>query len=263
MKKIPLGLYVLALVGIVVLVVAIMLGTRLFTNHSFVNAYNNEEYNIEQEEKLLKMNFPESYIPYYNLGNAYYKEGDYNSAVGYYTQALTMYPPEDKECQIRINLALALCNTIDFYSLDSQEKIDTALFILYKARDVLLEKGCASDDGQGHNAEAQQLKEDIDAMIEKLKNPDQGSGSDQPQENQDNQDDSDGSSKNDKGSNDKEKRIQNELEENKKNALEDRKEQQEDMEKWSDYIDGDGDDGMGGDEENEGGAGSDGNTNPW
>ena len=265
MKKIPLKYYFIALIGIIVLIVAIMLGTRLFTNHSFVNAYYEGEYDTEEEEKLLNMNFPESYIPYYNLGNAAYKKGDYNSAIGYYNQALQNYPPEDKDCLIRINLALSLCNTIDFYNLDSQEKIDTALFVLYKARDVLLENGCASDEGDGHNADAQQLKEDIDEMIEKLKNPDGGSGSDQPQEQPPQENNDDGSSGNSGGNNDKEKKIQNELEQNKKDAMEDRKDQQDDLSKWSDYIGGEeeGEGESAGGESDGSGGGSGGKNNPW
>ena len=77
MRRIPLKYYFIALVGIIILIVAIMLGSRLITNHLFVQAYNNEEYDTEAEEKLLKMNFPESYVPDYNLGNAAYKKGDY------------------------------------------------------------------------------------------------------------------------------------------------------------------------------------------
>ena len=270
MRKIPLKYYFLALVGIGILIVAIILGSRLITNHSFVNAYNRGEYETKAEEQLLKMNFPESYLPFYNLGNAAYKMGDYNSAIGYYNQALQNYPPKNKECLIRINLALSLCNTIDFYNLDSQEKIDTALFVLYKARDVLLEKGCATNEGDGHNADAQKLKEDIDAMIEKLKNPDSSGSSEQPQDQPPQNDGDADSSGSGKGGNDKEKRIQNELEENKKGALEDRKGQQGDLEKWSDYIGGDedgfggGDDndasGTDGDEEN---SSSGGRNNPW
>ena len=263
MRRIPLKYYFIALVGIIILIVAIMLGSRLITNHLFVQAYNSEEYDTEAEEKLLKMNFPESYVPYYNLGNAAYKKGDYNSAIAYYTKALENYPPEDKDCLIRINMALSLCNTIDFYNLDSQEKIDTALFILYKARDLLLEKGCASDEGEGHNADAQQLKEDIDAMIEKLKNPDSGNNSDQPQEDPPQENDDGDSSNSGKSGNDMEKRIQRELEENKKDALEDRKDQQDDLKKWSDYIGGDEDgSGAGGDEDGEG-SGTGGQNNPW
>ena len=36
MRKIPLKYYFIALVGILILIVAIILGTRLVTNHSFV-----------------------------------------------------------------------------------------------------------------------------------------------------------------------------------------------------------------------------------
>jgi tetratricopeptide (TPR) repeat protein len=263
MKKTPLRVWFIGIVGLIALVMAVLMIYRLSVNHGFVRAYANEDYNSLNEEKLLKFNFPESYIPYYNIGNAAYKRGDYTSAISYYTEALKNFPPEKRECLIRINLALSMCNTIDFYNLNSQEKIDTALFVLYKARDVLLEKGCASDDGQGHNADAQQLKEDIDAMIEKLKNPDSGNNSDQPQEDPPQENDDGDSSNSGKSGNDMEKRIQKELEENKKDALEDRKDQQDDLEKWSDYIGGDEDgSGAGGDEDGEG-SGTGGQNNPW
>ena len=250
-------MYFYGIIALIVLVLGIFLASRLVINRMFVSAYNKQEYKTESEEKLLKFNFPEGYLPYYNLGNAAYRQGDYNSAVAYYTEALKEYPPEKKECDIRVNLALALCNTINFYNLDTQEKIDTALFVLYKARDVLLEKGCATDEGEpGHDPEAQQLKEDIDKMIEKLKNPDQNNDSNDQQNNSDNKDSS-GDSGSDSKPSDKEKKIQNELEENKKNALEDRKDQQDSMEKWGDYIGG------GPDGDQEGGYGSDYNNNPW
>ncbi len=257
MRKIPLRLWFLGIMTLLLLIFGVLLAGRVFINHSFVSAYDNEEYRSQEEEKLLKFNFPESYVPYYNLGNAAYKNGDYNSAISYFTEALKHYPSEKKDCLIRINLALSMLGTIDFYNLDSQEKIDTALFVLYKARDVLLENGCATDEGDGHNADAQQLKEDIDKMIEMLKNPDQNQNNNQQDDsgNSDSDDDSDGGS----NPSDREKRAQKELEENKKDALEDRKNQQGDLKKWSDYV---------GDED---GSGSDGDevgggkeiTNPW
>ena len=262
MKKIPLRYYLYILIGLVMLALAVYLGFRIYTNRSFVQAYYAGEYDTEDEEKLLNFNFPESFVPYYNLGDAAYKLGDYNAAIGYYSQALEMYPTGDKDCQIRINLALSYCNTIDFYNLDSQEKIDTALFILYKARDVLLENGCASDEGDGHNAEAQQLKEDIDRMIEMLKNPDSGGGSDQPQDDPMQGDDDNSSQGNDRGSSDKERKIQGELEEKKKNALEDRKEQQDNLGRSSDYI-GEEEGGGGDGDENGGGSGGNADPDPW
>ncbi len=262
MKKIPLRVYFVAAMGILLLVMTVLLARRLIVNHSFVSAYEKGDYSYsEKENSLLKMNFPESFVPYYNLGNVAYKYGDYNSAITYYTKALENYPPEGKDCKIRINLALAMCNTIDFNHLDSQEKIDTALFILYKARDVLLEKGCAVDEeGEtGHDADAQQLKEDIDRMIEKLENPDEKQ-QEQQQEQDDNSNGDEGSSGSDTQPSDKEKKIQGELEDKKKDAMEDRKDQRDSLERWSDYVGG-GD----GEEDSEGGGegGSQSITNPW
>ncbi len=256
MKKIPLGLWFALAFGLLLMIAGCFMSYRLYVNHNFVKAYEAEDYDITREEKLLFLNFPQSFIPYYNLGNAAYKEGDYNLAVNRYTNALAQHPTGEMDCQIRINLALSLCNTIDFYNLTTQEKIDTALFVLYKARDVLLENGCATDEGDGHNADAQQLKEDIDRMIEMLKNPDQTGNVNQDQNNN-NSDSNDGSQSGGGNPSDREKRIQNELEENKKGALEDRRDQQGDLDRWSDYVGGGSDDGM------LGGYGSQEEINPW
>ena len=259
MRKIPLRTYFIGFMGLLLLVVTIVMAVRIAVNHDYVRAYEKGDYRTQQEESLLKMNFPESYVPYYNLGNAAYRYGDYNAAISYYTKALESFPPEGRDCKIRINLALALCDTIDFYHLDTQDKVDTALFILYKARDVLLEKGCATnEEGQtGHDADAQQLKEDIDKMIEKLENPDKNQQS-QQQENSSGNDNSDNSSGSSQQPSDKEKKVQGELEGKKKDALEDRKDQQGTLEKWSDYVGG----GQG-DEEGGGEGGSSTNNSPW
>ncbi len=260
MKKIPLRLYFIAIMGVLFLTLSAMLLYRLLVNHDFVIRYRQGEIEVAGEEKLLEFNFPESYVPYYNLGNAAYKNGDYNSAISYYNEALGMHPGEGKDCMIRINLALALCRTINFYNLDSQEKIDTALFILYKARDVLTENGCASPEGSdGHNADAQQLKEDIDRMIEMLKNPEQGSSMSDSEQQDDSEDSDGGSSGSDRQPSDREKKIQGELEGNKKNALEDRKETQGNLDKWSDHVGGNGDEDGSGDGEGAGGQA----TSPW
>ena len=258
MRKVPLRVWFIGIMSVLLLMVASFLLWRLVVNHAFVRDYAQENYDTSQEEKLLKFNFPQSFVPYYNLGNAAYKKGDYNSAIGYYTEALENYPTEDKDCKIRINLALSMINTIDFYSLDTQDKIDAALFILYKARDVLLEKGCATDEGDGHNEDAQQLKEDIDRMIEMLRNPQQQPDNQQQQSGNDSSDSDDNDSESGNTPSDKEKRAKKELEENKKGAMEDRKDQQGELDKWSDYVGGDGEE-----DGSEGDGGSENNTNPW
>ncbi|WP_158588824.1 tetratricopeptide repeat protein [Butyrivibrio sp. XB500-5] len=268
MKKTPLKYILMIVFSVPILLLAISVIGRVAINHSFVKAYDDSVYKTESESKLLYLNFPESFIPYYNLGNVSYERKEYQAAVGYYKKALTLYPDAKRECSIRINLALALCNTIDFYDLDTQEKIDTAIFILNMARDTLLENGWAVDEGDDYrDKDAQQLKEDIDKMIEKLKNPDQSSSSDEQNDKKDNQDDQDNGSSGGGGGS-KENKQKEKLENNKKGAMEERRKEQKDYEnnqkdKENDQNGGgqdqDGDDqndqNNGDDQQNNGGSG--------
>lgn len=236
MKKNWWGLVIVGALAVVMLVSGSLLTIKTITNHSFVRAYAKEDYSTGKEETLLVMNNPESYLPYYNLGDAAYKKGDYDLAVSYFTQALENNPPKDKECLIRINLALATCNTIDFKDLDTKEKRDAAIKILESAKAVLLENGFATDSGDGSDENAQKLKDDIDRMIRKLEEEssdgDSGKGNSQDTP-------GDGASE-DMNFEDEEVNIQRQLEENRKEALKQGNEMQESMEKWSEYLKEDG-----------------------
>ena len=118
--------------------------------------------------------FGENYVAPYNLGNADYIKGNYEDAVSYYALALTKNPPkQDEECMIRVNLALALCHTIDFDNLDlsDQNAVMNAINVLLTARSYLTEDGCASEpvgSNDGHFPDADSLKHDIDEMLKKL-----------------------------------------------------------------------------------------------
>ncbi len=116
-----------------------------------MKAYEKGDYSSEKEEDLLVMNFPESYVPYYNLGNIAFKNGDYITAATYYEEALKRNPAGEKDCLIRINLALSMCYAIDFEDIDTPEKKDAALKILQGAKNILLENGCAGENGDGDN----------------------------------------------------------------------------------------------------------------
>ena len=133
LKKIPLRVYFMLMMTLILGIAGAILIVRIITNHQFVTAYAKGEYLVEEEATLLSLNVPESYLPYYNLGNVAYEGGDYNSAIGYYSHALALFPVGQKECDVRINLALSMCYSIDFQHLESQDKVDTALLILYKA----------------------------------------------------------------------------------------------------------------------------------
>lgn len=113
------------------------------------------------------------YKVHYNYGNTLYKKEDFDSAINEYTKALKWNPIHNKQCSIRINLALSIIANIDEKS-DIQVKISE----LQEARKVLCEKGCANaNDNLGHNSTAEQLKSDIDKMLEELqKSNAQGDG---------------------------------------------------------------------------------------
>ncbi len=273
MKKMPLKYIALLILSIILLISGAAIIGRVFVNASFVQAYNEGQYDTSAEEKILYLNYPEGYIPYYNLGNAAYQKGEYLKAAGFYAEALNYSIPEGNDCQVRINYALALCYSIDFDNLKTEDDIKNALTILYTAREALMKNGCANDEGTGHNADAQQLKDDIDKMIDKLENPEENDNDNEQNQNQsqNNQDDQN-DQQNQSGQSSREKQQREQLQQNKENALEERKQDQNQMEtenkrkqQWqsgSDGEDQDGSDSTGNSgEDGQGGSGS--QVNPW
>jgi tetratricopeptide (TPR) repeat protein len=77
--------------------------------------YQNKDYNnaIDMYQKIIEMGY-ESAPLYYNLGNAYYREGKLGYSILYYEKALKLAPGDD---DAQHNLAIANSKTID--------KIDT------------------------------------------------------------------------------------------------------------------------------------------
>ena len=237
---------ILFLAGAALLLFAgLFLLRRFLINRSFLTAYAQGEYEYESEKKLLSANIPEGYLPHYNLGNAAYEEGDYDSAMIFYQRALSYYIPHGKECDIRVNLALAMIGRIDFDHLTDDDRVQEAIDELLKARDVLTEEGCADPDGtDGHDPEAEQLKQDIDRMIEMLKNrtssSDSGDDNEDQQQN-DNGNDSDQNNdekKNDNEQSSREKRLQEELEKRREDSTIERSDKQKSLEDEQSYSHG-------------------------
>lgn len=135
-------------------------------NEMMIKKYEENEY---AENKISVLGFTEPYIAHYNRGNILYKKDNYDEAVKEYEKALYLNPSHDRECKIRINLALAMVVPIDLESI-TQKNVDEVLETLEKAKNVLYEHGCALSYGNGHNKDAQTLKEEIDKLEEELKN---------------------------------------------------------------------------------------------
>lgn len=129
--------------------------------------------------------FFQMYKYFYNHGNKYYEEERYDVAIKEYEQALKLHVPHKKECKIRINLALSMIGelNIDDIKKIKPEQIDPAIETLKGAVEVLCEDRCAhKDDHNGHNEDAQILKEEIEnyiKMLEKMKDDSSSNDGDQ------------------------------------------------------------------------------------
>lgn len=159
----------LIIIYIILLLILFKLIFAFSTNEKFILQYKKGIYAEDEIKKLFVLNISEPYIAYYNYGNVLYKNGNYNGAIKEYQTALKLNPPKkEKECAIRINLALAMLKKIDEIDTNDTSKI---LNILDAAKNILCENGCAHrEDNNGHSKEAEQLKADIERKIRELKN---------------------------------------------------------------------------------------------
>lgn len=216
---------------IIMLALSLFLGGRFILNEIFRSRYKNQIYSEDYEEQLLKLNIPESYLPYYNLGNVNYKNGEYDKAIANYKRALELGSSHnhEKECDIRVNLALAMLAKIDWAGMQTQKDAQRAIKQLKAARNVLTEEGCANpDDPNGHNKEAEQLKADIDKMLDEMQQQSDSSDSDSDDQPQDGNGDKD-SEPEEKKNTEREDQIKDALDDQKKDSMKERQKTQDEM----------------------------------
>ena len=164
----------LRVIAIAVAVIGVLILLRNIVNAVFLYNYDHGSYQTIAEYTVDNIAVGENYVIPYNLGNAEYQRRNYDKAISYYVTALSKKLPEnEKECMIRVNLALSICHTIDFESLDLEDTdaVLEAITVLYEARYVLTEKGCASEpvgSSDGHYENADKLRKDIDDMLQYL-----------------------------------------------------------------------------------------------
>jgi len=158
---------------IICLSCGILMAARSILNRAYLYSYSHGSFYEFPENLLQIMYFGENYVAPYNIGNADYQMGLYDRAVNHYLFALKQKPEGEKDCKVRINLALAICHMIDFDELDLEdnEALQEAIDMLSTARYYLTENGCACehvDCAEGHSEDAEKLKHDIDEMLKKL-----------------------------------------------------------------------------------------------
>lgn len=239
-KKIPWKkiLRTAARVAVALLAAAgVFLLSRILINKAFLFDYRMEKYSELPEALLIPIELGEDYVAPYNVGNVKYRKGDYEAAAQLYYAALRKEHPEEKDCLIRINLALSLLHDYPFDTMDTAdpEQVEKALEVLYSARYFLTENGCASvesDSSDGHSADAEKLKRDIDEMIRALESSPAGACSDpSPDDKGGKSDPSDGDQKNDPRQDREESGKEREEEEKKQQSLQQQlRDQKKDLE---------------------------------
>ena len=132
MKKII--IIILSIISIIIL----HLSTRYTINEIYISKTNDGIYDDSLVNKLFIINYPETYIAYYNKGNSYYLQEKYNEAIDEYEKALKTVK-KNRECKVRNNLALSYMKLLNLKSNNLNEEIE---FI----QKILLENNCASSD---------------------------------------------------------------------------------------------------------------------
>ena len=218
---------------------------QLFTytyNESLISKYNKQVYHTSTAP-LFVLNFYEQYIAHYNAGNMYYKNGEYSNAIKEYEKALEEKTPKFKECCIRVNLALSMIGLID-EDYDAPENIDATIDQLREARSVLLENGCATEDGDGHSGTAEKLKEEIDDLIKELENKKAGSSSSDEGDEDDEQEEDDEKKQEPKEEETKEANIKEKLQEQQAESYLERESEIQSTEEYNMEINFDSDEGI-------------------
>lgn len=193
---------------VVLILITLKLLFNIVLNSIFISRYDHGQYSEANAKVLTYLNFPQSYIANYNYGNVLYQNGKYEEAIEEYKKALNGGASMEEECSIRINCALAICKTV-IVDESSQASIKEAIATYESAIDVLTEKGCANrEDNNGHSQKAEQLKEDIQKEIDRLKNLQ----TDESQSNKGNEEES-------KGKNEEQEEIEEKIQNIKEEAI--------------------------------------------
>lgn len=210
---------IIRIIYIILILILIKLIISFTVNEIYISKYEKGIYKENLVKILEILNYPESYIAHYNYGNYYYQNEKYIEAISKYDKALESRLPKGKECRIRINKALCILKSVDLENKKAEENIE----ILYKAREVLCEQGCANTDNpNGHNKQAEQLKKEIDELIEKLKE-------DNESEDPDKQEEQDPEQKQESEPNDENQKNKDKEDELKRREKESKKERDEEL----------------------------------
>lgn len=218
---------IIKIISGILLVVLIIFGINYFSTEKWIKEYNEGNFG---DNNLAIAGFTQPYVKPYNKGNAYYQKEEYDNAIEEYNKALKSKPPINKECLIRINLALAMVTPLNFDELTDENKEDY-IKVLKDAVSELEE-----NEVYKKNDDAATLREEILQKIDELENQSQQSEDD---EKQDEQKKSESESKSDSNESEREKQKKK-LQESQNDALTERQRNMQELDQLHDYESYDG-----------------------
>ena len=147
---------ILKIIFIILLIILIKFIYSFTINEIIIFNYNKKIYNTSLIKTLYILNFNQPYIAYYNEGNILYNKENYKEAINKYNKAISKNPPQDKVCDVRINLSLSIIKNI------TSNDYKTVYNELEKAKNNLYNNNCANPiDNSGYSPDAEKLEEEI------------------------------------------------------------------------------------------------------
>lgn len=171
---------VMVCICVIIFGAGLLIAGRYVVNEFYNTAYAYGYYFDRSATTQLQSDLMEPFVAHYNTGNNHFQNGRYKDAMNEYMLALEHQPPHDDEaisshtkteCHVRVNLALSMLYQIDFEQvyMTDRASVDYAIAELLKARAILTGNECAHfDDNNGHDADAEQLKKEIDEILARL-----------------------------------------------------------------------------------------------
>ena len=211
--------YKKALVGLLVFLILILIKLlfTFITNESVKDNYESGKYREDLIKILKTTNLNEPYIVYYNEGNILNREKKYDEALISYQKSLNKNPPDQRKCDVYINITITMIQMIN------TDQKDELLEKLKEARENLYNNHCAdenNDSGKSKNAE--DTEDAIREMEEKIKNS-SSNGNDDNQDEDENQE------------TEEDKSLEEELQKTNKEANENRQKELQEYKNLGDY----------------------------
>ena len=147
--------------AVAAIVVAVYLFSLPITAGLAIGLFDQGQYQASktQSSKIIDHNLVETWLPYFDRGDAKVGAKEYTAAVDDFEKALQL-APKDRKCEVRVNLAQTWTDLGDIYERGGYHQ--GAVLLYQAAKDVIAAAGdeCPPDSGAGKAL--QQLSQGLD-----------------------------------------------------------------------------------------------------